>query len=96
MATFCFLICCRFGWCCNYCKKTLTIKEFSDSSLNLIHGTFFELVICVSCSMWTLPYSDYFTDADWVSVVLQFIFAAIALCYVLFVTYFTVAKTGLW
>ena len=54
------------------------------------------MLVCVSCSMQILEYQEVFTTADWVSVVLQFLFATILLSYVIFVTYFTVAKAGLW
>ena len=67
----------------------------SDSSLNLIHGTFFEMLVCVSVSMRMLKFADFYTDADWVSVVLQFVFAVFLVGYIIFITYFTVMKTGL-
>lgn len=86
----------RCGCCCKRAKETFTMKQVSDSSLNLIHGTFFEMLVCVSCSMFIFKYEQFFTTADWVSIYLQFTFAACLAFYILFITYFTIVKTGLW
>ena len=86
----------RCNCCCNWAKKTFDMNTARNDSLNLIHGTFFEIMVCASVSMSMLKYSDYFVDSDKVSVGLQFFFAAILCAYVLFVTFFTIFKTGLW
>ena len=62
----------------------------------MIHGTIFEMLICVSCSMVIFKYEQFFTTADWVSIYLQFAFGAMIVGYIVFITYFTVIKTRLW
>ena len=84
--------CCRC--CCGWCKRNFDLKKVSSDSLNFIHGTFFEVMVCVSVSMRMLKYEKYFETPDYVSVVLQFFFALILITYVIFVTYFTIFKTG--
>lgn len=39
--------------------------------------------------MAVLRYSDFLNDSDWTSVYLSFFFAAILLCYIVFIIYFT-------
>ena len=82
--------------CSNWAKKTFEMRKVRNDSLNFIHGTFFEIMVCVSVSMKMLKYDKYLNTPDLVSVGLQFFFAAILCLYVLFVTYFTIFKTGMW
>ena len=46
--------------------------------------------------MFIFDYEEFFTKADWVSISLQFIFAALLTAYIVFILYFTVFKSGLW
>ena len=79
--------------CCRWGVNNYSRTAVSSGSLNFIHGVFFEVLICISCSMLMIKYEEYFNDSDKVSFALQFIFCAILAFYVLFVIYFTVFKT---
>ena len=46
--------------------------------------------------MKMLEYSDYLTDADWVSISLQFLFAFFIVLYLAFIIYFAFCKTSHW
>ena len=76
--------------------KYFALGNVGKDTLGFIHGTFFELMICSTCSMAMLQYSDSFTGSDIFSVVLQFMCAAMLVIYVVYVTYFTISKAGLW
>jgi len=52
-------------------------------------------MVCVSVSMAMLNIEDYFTRADTVSVVLQFVFALILIIYVAYVFFFTIFRARL-
>ena len=81
---------------CSKCKQRFNFTDAYIGSLALIHGTFFETLVCVSISMEMLSFYDYLTQADKVSIGLQFFFGVVLLAYVIFVCYFTIFKTGMW
>ena len=64
--------------------------------LKFLHGTFFEILLSVSCSMAMLKYYAYLNLSDWVSVVLSFLFAVILFSHIMFIVYFTIFKTKEW
>jgi len=86
----------KLTFCCKCAKKKFAIKSVASDFLEFIHGTFFEIMVCVSVSMAMLEYRDYFTDADTFSVTLQFVFTVILAAYICFVFYFTAFKATKW
>ena len=54
--------------CFRKCQDKFSMATQTQGALGFIHGTFFEVLVCVSISMGMLQYSDYLTDADWVSI----------------------------
>ena len=89
-----FLAMLKVTCCCTWGINTYSAAGASSHTLNFIHGVFFEVLICVSTSMGMMQYAEYFNDSDKWSVALQFVFMAFLVSYFLFVTYFTVFKTG--
>lgn len=67
-----------------------------SANLTFIHGTFFEVLVCVSISMQMLAYGEFLNISDWVSVFMSFFFGTILLTYVLYLLYFTCVKSRLW
>ena len=76
--------------------KNLTGIAYLTSTLNFIHGTFFEILVCVSISLSSLKFAQYLNTSDWVSVYLSIFFGVILLVQILFVAYFTIFKTKGW
>ena len=79
-------------WLLNY----LSCKSYMSHGLGFLHGTFFEILVSVSCSMAMLKYSAYLNPADWVSIALSFLFCTILLSQIIFVGYFTIFRTKEW
>ena len=67
-----------------------------SEGLKFLHGTFFEILVSVSCSMGMLKYRAYLGPSDWVSVALSFFFGTILLLQIIFVGYFTIFRTSEW
>lgn len=65
-------------------------------NLTFIHGTFFEVLVCVSISMQMLSYSSFLNEADWISVYMSFFYAGILGSYIVFLMYFSCTKSRLW
>lgn len=89
----------KFNSCCK-CKcrrvqKYFSFKNVSKGSLEFVHGTFFELLVCTSISMAMLQYAASFTASDTFSVVMQMLFALVLCVYVLTATYFTIKTSAL-
>lgn len=88
----CIRHCTGKGWL----RKRLVLSSVIGGNLTFIHGTFFEVLVCVSVSMLMLTYSDYLNSADRVSVYFSFFFGAVLASYCLLLLYFMCAKSRLW
>ena len=80
--------------CIQWFYKKLDLGQIHVSSLGFIHGCFFEVLICVSISMYMLDFYDYLNPHDQYCVFLQFLFSAILIAYLSYVLYFTIFKAG--
>ena len=69
---------------------------YLTSTLNFIHGTFFEILVCVSTSLSVLKFAKYLNTSDWVSVYLSIFFGLVLIAQILFVAYFSIFKTKAW
>jgi len=87
------LECIRYRTGKSWLKNRLGASKVLTSNLAFVHGVFFEVLVCVSISMAMLSYSEFLNDSDWTSVYLSFIFAAILLCYIVFMLYFSCWKS---
>ena len=76
--------------------ENLTGIAYLTSTLNFIHGTFFEILVCVSTSLSVLKFSKYLNTSDWVSVYLSIFFGVVLIAQIFFVIYFTLFKTRNW
>ncbi len=63
-------------------------------SLGFIHGVFFEVLVCVSISMYMIDFYNFLNAHDEYCVYLQFFFAGILIVYLCYVLYFTIFKAG--
>ena len=60
-----------------YIRKNYSWRAYLHSTLKFLHGTFFEICVCVSISMSMLKFKSYLNVSDWVSVAASFFFAVI-------------------
>lgn len=75
-------------------KNPFSPKNAWSSSLTFIHATFFEILASASISMILVPYTEYLTPADMVSIYFSFFFTAVIALYLIFVAYFAIFKSG--
>ena len=61
----------------NYIRNNYSLKAYFESTLRFLHGTFFEICVCVSISMSMLKFKSFLNFSDWVSVAASFFFAVI-------------------
>ena len=53
-----------------YIQNNFSRQAFFNSTVNFIHGTFFEILVCVSISMQMLYFREFLNDKDMVSIIL--------------------------
>ena len=78
------------------CKRGREIFSGSSvwtSSLTLIHGTFFEIVVATSISMSMVSFIEYFRTSDKISITCSLFFIAIIIAYIFFVVYLVCFKS---
>jgi len=86
------LLTCRLKCPCKSVQNTFSQKYAWSGSLTFIHGTFFEVLVCVSVSMVMVPYWDNSERSDQVSIGCAYFFLALLVCYLLFGLYFSCCK----
>ena len=79
---------------CKSLRKSFSNAKAWSSSLIFIHGTFFEILVCVSISMSMVPFWEFFNKVDHASIGITFVFLAILIGYLAFVVFFVVFKSG--
>lgn len=79
---------------CSCAKKICSPKVVWVSALTFIHGTFFEIAVCVSVSMRMFEYKDYLEQSDKVSMAAQIFFIVVLVAYLSFILYFATFKSG--
>ena len=81
---------------CRRLREKFTFASMWSSSLTLINGAFFEILVSISVSMSMVTFvgGDYFSDLDNVSVILSLLFTLIMTSYILFVFYLVCCKSG--
>lgn len=89
------LVALRLSCCCKRFKKCFALNKVASASLEFVDGTFFEIMVCVSVSMAMLEYKEFLNTADTVSVIFQFVFAAVLVAYLGFLSFFTACKVSL-
>ena len=82
--------------CCRskFQGKFLVAKQ-AQNGLTFVHGTFFEILLCVSVVVAMLPYWEWLNSADRISIYVACFFALILAGYQLFVLYFAFTKVKL-
>ena len=86
---------CKVNCPCKWGRDNFSTSAVWNSSLTFVHGTFFEIIVCVSISMSMIPFfatEDLFSDSDKISCVIALLFAAIMIAYILFISYFICVK----
>ena len=83
-------------FCCHarYQGKFLVANQ-AQNGLIFIHGTFFEILLCVSVVVAMLPYWEWLNGADRFSLYVAGFFALILASYLLFVLFFAITKAKL-
>ena len=87
---------CRVTCPCKSVQETLAVSAVFSSTLTFIHGTFFEIIVCVSVSMSMIPFlqrDNLLNDADRLSCAFAIFFGAIMAAYTSFVLYFLACKS---
>lgn len=79
--------------CCLKCRSFAKMETQTTGMLDLIHGTFFECLVCVSMSMRMFEYDEFLVDADRVSLGFTCAFAVILVLYIALIVYFMAFKS---
>ena len=88
---------CRVNCPCKSIRDTFAASAVWSSSLMFIHGTFFEITVCVSISMSMIPFLKYenlLNDADSLSCTFALLFSTIMIAYIAYVFYFLCFKSS--
>lgn len=80
--------------CIQWFYNKLGLGEIYVGSLGFIHGVFFEVLVCVSISMYMIDFYNFLNMHDEYCIVLQFFFSGILIAYLCYVLYFTIFKAG--
>ena len=57
-----------------------------------MQGTFFEVIVCLSVSMRSFEIYEYLNAADKFSIANQIVVLAITVCFIFFISYFTLFR----
>lgn len=78
---------------CKWGQKTFSSSAVWSSTLTFVHGTFFEILVCVSISMSMVRFWDFYKSADHTSISISIVFLILLAAYLGFVAYFAVYKS---
>ena len=87
---------------CVRCRHRLPSKRLRDNlsgaavwagSLAFIHGTFFEILVCLAVNEQMLEYYEHWNDPDHVSMYVAIFFGVLLFCYLCFGIYFVCCKS---
>ena len=76
-----------------FCRKTFSSEAVWQSSLAFLHGTFFEIAVCVFVSMSMMQFWGFLTSSDYASIVSAFMFLVLLIAYVGFIVDFAFRKS---
>ena len=79
---------------CKWARETFSKGYVWIGTLTLIHGTFFESIVCVAVSRQMYEHWDKFNRSDHVSIVAGMIYYGFLIGYLLFGFYFVFFKSG--
>ena len=83
----------RSVFCANRFKDRLKVGQNLQEMLVFIHGTFFEILICVSVTILMFEHYDWLGEADRTSLYFSASFGFALAVYLLFVLYFSLVKS---
>ena len=78
---------------CEWGRQTFSGSSIWLSSLEFIHGTFFEIIVCISISMSMLTFTEFLKTSDKVSIAFSLFSAAFVIAYIILVSYFVCCRS---
>ena len=78
---------------CNRLREKFSLTKAWQGSLTFLHGTFFEILVCLSISVGMLSYWEYFNEADHASVLLSLFFMLLMIGYLFTVLFFALFRS---
>mmetsp|Transcript_6784 Transcript_6784/g.7852 ORF Transcript_6784/g.7852 Transcript_6784/m.7852 type:complete len:117 (-) Transcript_6784:96-446(-) len=88
------LMTCKMRCPCKWGRNTFSSEAAWEGSLTFIHGTFFEVLVCVGVSQLMVDYWDDWSQADKVSILSAGVFLVFLSSYLLFGLYFVCCKSA--
>ena len=87
------MLVCRANCPCRFLRKTFSAEVVWYSSLTFLHGTFFEISVCVCTSLSMIPHWSFLSKSDHLSIGSAILFLAILITYWGFSAHFALCKS---
>ena len=88
------IITCRLKLPFKWARRYFSAENTWANSLIFLHGTYFEIAVCVCISMSLVNFWDYLNSADKMSAYFAFMFLFFIVFYLIFAFYFAFCLSG--